>query len=378
MQAWQGIRTVVRNSLLLANLLAIGWLLACFWASFISALSISNLALFSLTTPFAVFINSIFIVLWLFTSKKYRAFLSLTTLLIAHSIVLPLFAFHSPTVKAASSDSSCSIMSWNVHGLGVYTVPFKKSVPEGIQDFIEQQQVDVLCLPEFRCLASNQLKPYTQSIIKKNGYKEFRFVAAHKIGAYLTGTALFSKYPIQHFEEIELADNDAILLADMQMPTKQIIRVIVLHLKTFGLSDAEKKNIQVLKKDFNKLGYTYQYARLFINRFAVAYKNRAMQASKIKELIAASPHPTVVCGDFNDLPGSFVYKALKGNMLDAFVEKGSGFGRTYNLFSPTLRIDYIFYDHRIGVIQSFDCPKMAAYSDHNPVIASFKLVAQSQ
>ena len=148
--------------------------------------------------------------------------------------------------------------------------------------------------------------------------------------------------------------------------------------QAFGLSDAEKKNIQVLKKDFNKLGYTYQYARLFINRFAVAYKNRAMQASKIKELIAASPHPTVVCGDFNDLPGSFVYKALKGNMLDAFVEKGSGFGRTYNLFSPTLRIDYIFYDHRIGEIQSFDCPKMAAYSDHNPVMATFKLVAQSQ
>jgi endonuclease/exonuclease/phosphatase family metal-dependent hydrolase len=149
-------------------------------------------------------------------------------------------------------------------------------------------------------------------------------------------------------------------------------------LKTFGLSDAEKKNIQVLKKDFNKLAYTYQYARLFVNRFAVAYKKRAMQATVIKDLIAASPYPTIVCGDFNDLPGSFVYKALKGDMLDAFVEKGNGFGRTYNLFSPTLRIDYIFYDHRIGEIKAFDCPKMAAYSDHNPVKATFKLASQSQ
>ena len=138
MQAWQGIRSVVRNSLLLANVLAIGWLLACFWASFISALSISNLALFSLTTPFAVFVNLVFIALWLFTSKKYRAFLSLTTILIAHSIVLPLFAFHISNSKPDNTKASCSIMSWNVHGLGVYIVPFKKAVPEGIQDFIKQ------------------------------------------------------------------------------------------------------------------------------------------------------------------------------------------------------------------------------------------------
>lgn len=153
MQAWQGIRTVVRNSLLLANVLAIGWLLACFWASFISALSISNLALFSLTTPFAVFANLVFIILWLFTSKKYRAFLSITTILIAHSIVLPLFAFHVSNSKPDNTEASCSIMSWNVHGLGVYTVPFKKAVPEGIQDFIKQEHVDILCLPEFRCLS---------------------------------------------------------------------------------------------------------------------------------------------------------------------------------------------------------------------------------
>ena len=80
----------------------------------------------------------------------------------------------------------------------------------------------------------------------------------------------------------------------------------------------------------------------------------------------------ILCGDFNDLPGSYTYNTMKRGLKDAFAEKGRGLGRTYNLFSPTLRIDYIFYDPKMLDIIGFRSPK-TRLSDHNPVIANFEI-----
>lgn len=80
----------------------------------------------------------------------------------------------------------------------------------------------------------------------------------------------------------------------------------------------------------------------------------------------------LICGDLNDLPGSYTYTKLKGNLKDAFAEKGFGLGRTYNQILPTLRIDYILYDPRLLQIRGFSSPVLSL-SDHNPVIANFEI-----
>jgi endonuclease/exonuclease/phosphatase (EEP) superfamily protein YafD len=64
---------------------------------------------------------------------------------------------------------------------------------------------------------------------------------------------------------------------------------------------------------------------------------------------------------------------MKGKLLhDAFADKGVGLGRSYNLFSPTLRIDYILYNPKALSIVGFRSPR-TTLSDHNPVIANFRL-----
>ena len=100
---------------------------------------------------------------------------------------------------------------------------------------------------------------------------------------------------------------------------------------------------------------------------------RASEADKAAAIIAKSPHPVLICGDFNDLPGSYTYTQFRGDLKDAFVEKGWGFGRTYNLISPTLRIDYIFYDPAVLRIKSYSSPR-TELSDHNPVIVNFEII----
>jgi endonuclease/exonuclease/phosphatase family metal-dependent hydrolase len=99
---------------------------------------------------------------------------------------------------------------------------------------------------------------------------------------------------------------------------------------------------------------------------------RAVQAATIQAQLAKSPYPTIITGDFNDVPSSYTYKQIKGKMQDAFLKKGFGIGATYMNLSPTLRIDYIMADKRWQVKgwESLD----ENLSDHHMIMADLQLV----
>ncbi len=60
----------------------------------------------------------------------------------------------------------------------------------------------------------------------------------------------------------------------------------------------------------------------------------------VQQGLEASPHPNILCGDFNDSPLSYAYHTIAEGMKDAFVESGSGFERTYVGSMPSFRIDF--------------------------------------
>jgi len=57
-------------------------------------------------------------------------------------------------------------------------------------------------------------------------------------------------------------------------------------------------------------------------------QDRRVQIEKLKAFIQRSPHPVICVGDFNDLPYSYAYQALKKDLHNTFEEAGSGFGFT--------------------------------------------------
>lgn len=91
----------------------------------------------------------------------------------------------------------------------------------------------------------------------------------------------------------------------------------------------------------------------------------------MSEEIDKSPYPVIVCGDFNDVPNSYAYCKIGDRLQNAFVEKGSGIGRTFSNISPTLRIDNIFTD-KIFTISQFTRVRNNL-SDHFPIIADVSL-----
>jgi len=91
---------------------------------------------------------------------------------------------------------------------------------------------------------------------------------------------------------------------------------------------------------------------------------RARQADLVAQKIAQSPYPVIVCGDFNDVPYSYTYETMKGDLVDGFKECGKGFMGTFR-GRKSVRIDYIFHSEKFYGEDYYT--RDLNYSDHNPV-----------
>ncbi len=87
--------------------------------------------------------------------------------------------------------------------------------------------------------------------------------------------------------------------------------------------------------------------------------------------IQKSPYPAIICGDFNDTPMSYTYWKLSRGRRDSFKDAGKGFGATYSMLQPLLRIDYILSPKDVRAT-SHKIVKLK-YSDHYPVVATFAM-----
>lgn len=366
------LRRIFARTILLLNILAVLWLLLCQTASYVSPRTIKYLALFSLTSPFAIIVNILFVLYWLFTLHKKRSLISLSVLVACFQLFNAVIGWHYfGKNDLQPGPRKLKVMTWNIHGLGIYDKPVDPTTDDKIIDFIEQEAPDIVCLPEFYTIYSNALKPYSTAILKRCGYKEYRFKDDNSLGIKIyLGTAIFSKYPIRAFKDIPMDKYVYLLQCDVRLPDNQTLRTYFIHLQSFMLTDRDKSLIEDVKHREKDMPYTktLNYAK----RFGKAYERRAKQADSAADIIAQSPYPIVICGDFNDLPGSYTYHTMKGKLNDVFSEKGRGFGRTYNLFLPTLRIDYIFYDPKFLKLVGYKSTR-TNLSDHNPVIANFEL-----
>jgi endonuclease/exonuclease/phosphatase family metal-dependent hydrolase len=106
----------------------------------------------------------------------------------------------------------------------------------------------------------------------------------------------------------------------------------------------------------------------------------AERMSSVGQLLRAvkryEARPVIVCGDFNDDPGSRVIGSMKDEFVDVWGEVGSGDGLTYPAQNPARRVDYIFLSKQQGV-ESLR-PRSARVvatnaSDHLPLVVEFEI-----
>lgn len=375
-----------RSLLLILNLIAVIWLLLCLITSkYNPAGTPTLLSLFSFTCIFAVAANTFCAVFWLFSKKKKRALISIIALAISWSIVKTVFgiSMFGNNIEALADNKGLKIMTWNVHlfDLGEWTKD--KTTIARILQLIEDESPDVLCLQEYFRDYNDHKLPYTD-IIRKSGYNYEAFALngqwnknrmttkAYEDEIIDVGIMVFSKYPIQNIKNHELPNtSQGMLSVDVIIDSNKIYNVNVVHLTSVKFADDEMDYIDKVKNKGIE-AENRATSKNLLKKLIYASAQRANLANEIADLKRRKKLPMIICGDFNDMPGSYVYSTIKGNLKDAFVSKGFGIGRTFSKVFPTLRIDYIFYDPEALQPEGFKVFDVGL-SDHKPIMANFTL-----
>ena len=304
------------------------------------------LSVLVLSVPFLIIANALFVIYWILKFKK-QFLLSLIILGLGYTYILSFLNFNN-TERLASH--GVSVMSYNVRNFN-YSTQDKtaRELNNEALEFINSQNLDLLCMQEYPKLnhVENHFKGYFSSVKQKS-----------KAGLTKSGLAIFSKHEIINSGTIDFdATGNNAMFADL-MIKKDTVRVYNIHLQSLSIdSDIEK-----LKE---------QDSKGLIKHIAGLFSKQQDQMDLIVAHQKQSPYPYIVTGDFNNTSYSYVYRKIKGDLIDCFASAGSGFGKTFNFKFFPLRIDFILSDPNYEVLSFTTFDK--EFSDHFPVKAVLDL-----
>lgn len=258
-----------------------------------------------------------------------------------------------------------SVLSWNVSRWteGRHSIKEKQgnSFRTHMFDVVQLQNADILCFQEFFECFDPKYYPSNIAPLKKMGYPYVYFSPSSKLwkDLFQSGLAIFSKYPITDtgfLKQFDGGHSEGFSWADIKIDDKTI-RVFNTHLESPGLRNPKpgkaggiSGKMQMIKK---------------------GYHLRGLQADLLRDRMDESPNPVIFCGDVADVPNSYAYFKVRGNMQDAFLKKGGGFGKTYRSALPNVRIDYIMAGKEFSVLDFQNLPYR--YSDHYPMLTVLEL-----
>jgi endonuclease/exonuclease/phosphatase family metal-dependent hydrolase len=286
-----------------------------------------------------------FIVQTILKKNKLLLTINLTVFLFVFFLLGPIYVFGDSFSE--KSENSIKVLTLNAFQFNGYLNRGDNNFGQTFEGFIDDNKPDIICLQEFS-------KTYKIPLIVKNyPYYYVNYKTRYTKYSPLT---IFSKYPIIEKGSLDFPNsvNNSIYV-DIALP-KDTLRVYNIHLQSLKVRPGSIKR----ERPYNLL-----------NRLGSSYKMQLQQAELVKEHYKNAPYKAILCGDFNNTQHSGIIKLFSDEMKDSFIEKGNGFGSTYYFKFLPFRIDYIFTDNSIEIIdhQNFD----VKLSDHYPVMATVQL-----
>ena len=357
---------IIHRIVFLFNAIAMLLLLASYLAPYISPQVFWPVAFLGLAYPVLLVVNILFIFYWLLFFKLKFVF-SLAVIIIGFKYV-PYFV--QLNAKRTNDYSNCiRLMSFNIKNMGAYDGK-KIEDADKFLEILQKVDPDVLCFQEFRNEGTTIDGPTFKKLFKtlKTFYHYNTYFDAK--GFYRgKNIVTFSRFPIIDSGEVEheAGISNFTIFTDV-VAHGDTIRIINTHLKSIHFEAPDYnavKNIEI-DNDSNVVKYSS-----ITHKLKKAFIDRAKQAGLVRDFIDNTPYKIILCGDFNDSPTSYAFRTIKGNMKDAFVEAGSGLGRTYVGQMPSFRIDQMMFDQSFKAYNYY--AKSFDFSDHKMVSATIKL-----
>ncbi len=327
-------------NILFSLLLLIGYGLRYF-----SPVHFPELASISLGLPVLLITNLFFVIYWLVKFKK-QLLLSLIVLVIGYDVILSIFVIGN---KPLNGKESFQVMSFNVRHFNIYEWMNKKDIPQKIRAFILSESPDIAVFQDF----------YEHDEFHMDDRYTHKFIK-HKKGQKHNGLAIYSKYPFISTGSLAFPNtSNNIIYADI-LKQEDTLRIYNVHFESLKL-----------KPDVNSIGSQDQ--KKLIGRMGSAFKKQVQQFQLLQESLQESPHPTIIAGDLNNTSYSYLYdKLIKEGFNDAFIERGSGYGKTFDFDFIPLRIDFILTDDKNVQVIDFKNHDVEL-SDHYPISADLSL-----
>ena len=296
--------------------------------------------------PLLIIANAVFLIYWLIRLRFHWALMPLITLLCCIPYIGTIFQVGS-TDEKADIKAGIKFASYNVARFSGETTGF---IAQDILAEMKRQKVDIVCFQEYSDFSGD----------KKNSdsYKDYFPYSAGN-----NDLVIYSRYPIVNKQNIDFEQtNNSAMWVEVNV-NDNIYRVYNVHLETTGINSTLHKAAKLANKGVEVQGNALINA--IYGGYTIGMIARSGQANMLAMDMRESEAPVIVCGDFNDVPYSYVYNTMLGDKIDGFKECGSGFMYTFRGVKKKVRIDYIFHDKGLEGLSYYK--KELSYSDHYPV-----------
>lgn len=251
-------------------------------------------------------------VICLFALRKHKGWRTVFLLLLIGSLVWLRHYIPNPFSRVGESGIPLTLVSWNVGLFGGGYQDYGNLGPAAA--LIKQQAPDIICLQE---------RPHTNVMhwdSIRAAFSDYPYYVKNTREDEVLNLVIFSRYPLENAEDHYFADTyNKFMQVDVRLGT-QTLRLFNVHLQTTGIS--EKSNSNIIENT----------------------QKRNRQAQELARCIQESPHPTIVCGDFNDTRSSYAYRTLAKGLHDA--AEAASLWHPLGTFSKVFKIDHILSNYK--------------------------------
>lgn len=266
--------------------------------------------------------------------------------------------FSSGLAQKPKRRGTVQLMSYNVRQ---FYGPDEESSRDSLLGWVRRSGVDIVCLQEFAPQTGYGSREQADSVMGDE--------YSSTTGDTVTQNVIYSRYPIlRSGRTCRSLPGLRSIWADL-LVRGDTLRLFNNHLHRTSITREDDRFLT--GEQFLQDTAREEKLLSILSRLGENSAIRAVEVDSVAAAIARSPYKVIVVGDFNDVPLSYAYRTLRGELQDAFREVGKGYSYTYLGFRELLRIDYLFFDPRIELLEYRE--DTVLYSDHLPLVARFAL-----